>query len=70
MSGEDTLFGLDGGVGREVSRDSVAQVLAAALQQEAAKNKVQRRAVSGGYRGVRLLRKALGRGLCPKLCGH
>lgn len=40
FSKEDTLFGLDGDPGREISRDSVAAVMVEALQQDAAKNKV------------------------------
>lgn len=37
---EDTLFGLDTDPGREISRDTVAEVLVAALQQPSADNKV------------------------------
>jgi len=40
VSGEDTLFGLDSEASREISRDTVAEVLVAALQQDAAQNKV------------------------------
>ncbi|KAG1669154.1 hypothetical protein FOA52_002666 [Chlamydomonas sp. UWO 241] len=40
VGGEDTLFGLDNDPGREISRDTVAQVLAASLQTGAAENKV------------------------------
>jgi len=39
VSGEDTLFGLEG-QGGEISRDTVAQVLASALQQPSSRNKV------------------------------
>jgi len=40
VGAEDTLFGLESDPGREISRDTVAQVLVAALQQGAADNKV------------------------------
>eukprot|EP00775_Hariotina_reticulata_P003818 gene3818-4076_t len=40
VSAEDTLFGLDSDPGRAISRDTVAEVLVAALGQPAAANKV------------------------------
>jgi len=40
VSREDSLFGLDTDPGRAISRDTVAQVLVAALRQPAAANKV------------------------------
>lgn len=40
ISGEDTLFGSDGEVGGEISRDIVAKVLAASLEQGGAQGRV------------------------------
>ena len=40
LQGEDTLFGLDDDPGREISRDTVAEVCAEAISNPAASNRV------------------------------